>query len=891
MREQRRELPGEHAHGASTVCRGSLGICDPAEVCGSNGANCPSDARHGSSTVCRSVAGICDVQEVCDGTNLGCPTDAFVSAPTIFPSNGADGAFNPGSNTVLAARTYHFTTINIPSGVTVTTNGTGVLELRATGTVTIAGTINVSGSRGGNGAAYGGCVQGATGGGGASGTPNTPGVDGLVGCPGAGAGGQGASGASSVGARYCVNPGGSFGGGAAGGICEGGGGGGGYAGGGGGGGYSSSGGAGASSGGVGGAGGAAASSGGGFGATGGAGTGVYAGAAGGRSAACDTYAAGGGGGGSIGATAAADLALASTFQPGSGGGGGGGPCTCAKPGGGGGGGGGGALRIATIGTLTVTGSLLANGGAGGNALQGASGGGGGSGGVVHLYAPSLTVSGTVQAVGGTGGNSNGCGINGGGGGLGRIKISAPTSACTLTGSFNPPLQSGCTPSGAVSGRVFVEAVAGNLGTVCRGSAGICDVAEVCSGTMAACPSNNFQSSGTVCRSVAGICDVQETCNGSMAACPSNSFRPSSTVCRASANQTYCDPIEYCTGGAAACPGDTVTRTPTTETCNSVDDNCNGQTDEPYQPLPVSCAALHRLSPTGTYQIDPDGVGGAAPFLVYCDMSTSGGGWTQTLKADGRATTFVYDSANWTTTTTVGTSTDNSFVEVKSSAFNTVPFDTMLVGFAGNGYDRNLQLSVSSTSLRQLFAGGQIGLGVARGTWLNLIPNSTLQPNCNLGGININPAPSTLQRVRIGILGNNEADCLTPDSRLGIGGYGNNCATLLDQSVGNTTRVAATTATLDSRPSATSVRSGATAINTWIGGALTTSCTVGVGACARTGTFVCRGDGTGTQCSVSPGSAAAETCNGIDDDCNGSSTTSRRPRVRWARVRRPRPAAR
>jgi hypothetical protein len=159
--------------------------------------------------------------------------------------------------------------------------------------------------------------------------------------------------------------------------------------------------------------------------------------------------------------------------------------------------------------------------------------------------------------------------------------------------------------------------------------------------------------------------------------------------------------------------------------------------------------------------------------------------------------------------------------------------------------------------------------VARGTWLNLIPNSTLQPNCNLGGININPAPSTQQRVRIGILGNNEADCLSADSRLGIGGYGDNCVTLLNQSVGNTTRCGGHNGDADLTTFGyVRVRSGATAINTWIGGALTTSCTVGVGACARTGTFVCRGDGTGTQCSVSPGSAAAETCNGIDDDCNG-----------------------
>lgn len=48
----------------------------------------------------------------------------------------------------------------------------------------------------------------------------------------------------------------------------------------------------------------------------------------------------------------------------------------------------------------------------------------------------------------------------------------------------------------------------------------------------------------------------------------------------------------------------------------------------------------------------------------------------------------------------------------------------------------------------------------------------------------------------------------------------------------------------------------------------TACTVGVGACARTGIWVCNGAGTGLVCSATPGSPVAETCNGIDDNCNG-----------------------
>ncbi len=47
----------------------------------------------------------------------------------------------------------------------------------------------------------------------------------------------------------------------------------------------------------------------------------------------------------------------------------------------------------------------------------------------------------------------------------------------------------------------------------------------------------------------------------------------------------------------------------------------------------------------------------------------------------------------------------------------------------------------------------------------------------------------------------------------------------------------------------------------------TVCTVGTGACTRSGVVVCTTDGLGTQCSVEPGPIGAEACNGIDDDCD------------------------
>src|SRR5690606_34164997 len=48
-----------------------------------------------------------------------------------------------------------------------------------------------------------------------------------------------------------------------------------------------------------------------------------------------------------------------------------------------------------------------------------------------------------------------------------------------------------------------------------------------------------------------------------------------------------------------------------------------------------------------------------------------------------------------------------------------------------------------------------------------------------------------------------------------------------------------------------------------------ACTVGVGACERSGTLICGPSSEAPVCSVSPGAPSAEVCNGIDDDCDGT----------------------
>jgi hypothetical protein len=103
-------------------------------------------------------------------------------------------------------------------------------------------------------------------------------------------------------------------------------------------------------------------------------------------------------------------------------------------------------------------------------------------------------------------------------------------------------------------------------TECRASAGDCDVAESCTGDSASCPGDGFQSATTECRASAGICDVAESCTGDSASCPDDGFQSATTECRPSADE--CDPSESCFGDVATCPED-ITFDPTMPGCQVV----------------------------------------------------------------------------------------------------------------------------------------------------------------------------------------------------------------------------------------------------------------------------------------------------------------------------------
>ena len=82
----------------------------------------------------------------------------------------------------------------------------------------------------------------------------------------------------------------------------------------------------------------------------------------------------------------------------------------------------------------------------------------------------------------------------------------------------------------------------------------------------------------------------------------------------------------------------------------------------------------------------------------------------------------------------------------------------------------ITINKQASSLFTLIADGKYrATSLGRNTWKNLVGSKpSLQPNCNMEGFNAVSSSKDWAKVRIGILGNNEAHCSSCDSRIGFG---------------------------------------------------------------------------------------------------------------------------
>ena len=141
--------------------------------------------------------------------------------------------------------------------------------------------------------------------------------------------------------------------------------------------------------------------------------------------------------------------------------------------------------------------------------------------------------------------------------------------------------------------------------------------------------------------------------------------------------------------------------------------------------------------------------------------------------------------NKLTLNTVEGSNLESNSETKSIAYSASSFDEICLGMRLGKETKYISKRYVADSLHDVISDGQYHhTQLGRDAWKSLIPGSSLQPHCNKEGFNVY-FPHT--RVRIGIFSNQENDCNSPDSRIGIGGAGGHCGQNNANSVGNEAR--------------------------------------------------------------------------------------------------------
>ena len=124
---------------------------------------------------------------------------------------------------------------------------------------------------------------------------------------------------------------------------------------------------------------------------------------------------------------------------------------------------------------------------------------------------------------------------------------------------------------------------------------------------------------------------------------------------------------------------------------------------------------------------------------------------------------------------------NSDEEGKFHVFNEMNFTKICIGMRDPGSSfstvkfKEIEIQSSHTLLDIFKTSKYINTNIGLSAWLDLIANSALQPHCNREGFNVYGTHDFYSaRARLGIMGNNENDCDTPDSVLGFGIAGNGC---------------------------------------------------------------------------------------------------------------------
>ena len=136
-------------------------------------------------------------------------------------------------------------------------------------------------------------------------------------------------------------------------------------------------------------------------------------------------------------------------------------------------------------------------------------------------------------------------------------------------------------------------------------------------------------------------------------------------------------------------------------------------------------------------------------------------------------TFHYDSHLWRDRNAYnlpGGKTGFDLQETKLPTYWNTPFSKICLGMRIGHQIKFIVINKHANSLHSLIADGRYrATTLGRHTWKSLIGSqASLQLKCNKEGFNAVGTNKVLSKARIGILGNEQNDCNSCDSRIGFG---------------------------------------------------------------------------------------------------------------------------
>ena len=127
-------------------------------------------------------------------------------------------------------------------------------------------------------------------------------------------------------------------------------------------------------------------------------------------------------------------------------------------------------------------------------------------------------------------------------------------------------------------------------------------------------------------------------------------------------------------------------------------------------------------------------------------------------------------------------------KTKMPTFWSTPFTKLCLGMQAAGQETNwITVSYQASSLYSLMSTNTFqSTKVGKGKWKSLLVESSLQKNCNREGFNVKPsgAENDAAVTRIGLLGDNNNNCPSCNSRIGFGSKGSRLGQHDDNSCGN-----------------------------------------------------------------------------------------------------------